>query len=162
MISMTVSFYTGGCGRPWACLWYSWLVISPKTDWVVSKTVHEQNRYFWIFNEYRILAYPNHIYDSTFWYCWMWVTLGMSVIFVDSHISQNRLSSVHNCIVFRALFVRWFLRILRYVHVLHGYCVLGLSKHTYVIGMVQAFQNCAHIRIWIRNRYFGYAQRKHR
>ena len=44
--------------------------------------------------------------------------------------------------------------------VLHGYCVLGLSKHTYVIGMVQAFQNCAHIRIWIRNRSFGYAQRK--
>ena len=31
-ISMTVSFDTGGCGRPWACLWYSWLVISPKTD----------------------------------------------------------------------------------------------------------------------------------
>ena len=26
--------------------------------------------------------------------------------------------------------------------------------------MVQAFQNCAHIRIWIRNRSFGYAQRK--
>ena len=44
--------------------------------------------------------------------------------------------------------------------VLHGYCVLGLSKHTYVIGMVQAFQNCAHIRIWIRNRSFGYGQRK--
>ena len=44
--------------------------------------------------------------------------------------------------------------------VLHGYCVLGLSKHTCVIGMVQAFQNCAHIRIWIRNRSFGYAQRK--
>ena len=44
--------------------------------------------------------------------------------------------------------------------VLHGYCVLGLSKHTYVIGMVQAFQNCAHIQIWIRNRSFGYAQRK--
>mgnify|MGYP006873594104 CR=1 FL=1 len=44
--------------------------------------------------------------------------------------------------------------------VLHGYCVLGLSKHTYVIGMVQAFQNCAQIRIWIRNRSFGYAQRK--
>ena len=44
--------------------------------------------------------------------------------------------------------------------VLHGYCVLGLSKHTYVIGMVQAFQNCAHIRIWIRNRSFGYAQPK--
>ena len=44
--------------------------------------------------------------------------------------------------------------------VLHGYCVLGLSKHTYVIGMVQAFQNCAHIRIWIWNRSFGYAQRK--
>ena len=44
--------------------------------------------------------------------------------------------------------------------VLHGYCVLGLSKHTYVIGMVQAFQNCAHIRIWMRNRSFGYAQRK--
>ena len=44
--------------------------------------------------------------------------------------------------------------------VLHGYCVLGLSKHTYVIGMVQAFQNCAHIRIWIRNISFGYGQRK--
>ena len=44
--------------------------------------------------------------------------------------------------------------------VLHGYCVLGLSKHTYVIGMVQAFQNCAHIWIWIRNRSFGYGQRK--
>ena len=44
--------------------------------------------------------------------------------------------------------------------VLHGYCVLGLSKHTYVIGMVQAFQNCAHTRIWIRNRSFGYGQRK--
>ena len=44
--------------------------------------------------------------------------------------------------------------------VLHGYCVLGLSKHTYVIGMVQAFQNCAHIRIWIRNRSFGCGQRK--
>ena len=44
--------------------------------------------------------------------------------------------------------------------VLHGYCVLGLSKHTDVIGMVQAFQNCAHIRIWIRNRSFGYGQRK--
>ena len=26
--------------------------------------------------------------------------------------------------------------------------------------MVQAFQNCAHIWIWIRNRSFGYAQRK--
>ena len=26
--------------------------------------------------------------------------------------------------------------------------------------MVQAFQNCAHIRIWIRNRSFGYGQRK--
>ena len=39
MISMTISFDTGGCGRPWACLWYSWIVISPKTDWVVSKTV---------------------------------------------------------------------------------------------------------------------------
>ena len=49
---------------------------------------------------------------------------------------------------------------LRYVLVLHGYCVLGLSKHTYVIGMVQAFQNCAHIRIWIRNRSFGYGQLK--
>ena len=44
--------------------------------------------------------------------------------------------------------------------VLHGYCVLGLSKHTYAIGMVQAFQNCAHIRIWIRNRSFGYGQPK--
>ena len=44
--------------------------------------------------------------------------------------------------------------------VLHGYCVLGLSKHTYVIGMVQAFQNCAHIQIWIRNESFGYGQRK--
>ena len=44
--------------------------------------------------------------------------------------------------------------------VLHGYCVLGLPKHTYVIGMVQAFQNCAHIQIWIRNRSFGYGQRK--
>ena len=44
--------------------------------------------------------------------------------------------------------------------VLHGYCVLRLSKHAYVIGMVQAFQNYAHIRIWIRNRSFGYAQPK--
>ena len=44
--------------------------------------------------------------------------------------------------------------------VLHGYCVLGLSKHTYVIGMVQVFQNCADIRIWIRNRSFRYAQQK--
>ena len=26
--------------------------------------------------------------------------------------------------------------------------------------MVQAFQNCAHIKIWIRNRSFGYGQRK--
>ena len=29
-----------------------------------------------------------------------------------------------------------------------------------MIGMVQAFQNCAHIRIWIRNKSFGYGQRK--
>ena len=29
-----------------------------------------------------------------------------------------------------------------------------------MIGMVQAFQNCAHIWIWIRNRSFGYGQRK--
>ena len=26
--------------------------------------------------------------------------------------------------------------------------------------MVQAFQNCAHTKIWIRNRSFGYGQRK--
>ena len=97
MISMTISFDTGGCGRPWACLWYSWLVISPKTDWVVSKTVHEQNRYFWIFNEYRILAYPNHIQDHIFCYIFEEHTLGMSEVFVDSHISQNWLSSVQNC-----------------------------------------------------------------
>ena len=100
MISMTVFFNTGGCGRPWACLWYSWLVISPKTDWVVSKTVHEQNRYFWIFNEYRILAYPNHIQYHIFCYIFEENTLGMSEVFVDSHISQNWLSSVRNCIVF--------------------------------------------------------------
>ena len=36
---MIVSFDTAGCRWPWACLRYSWIVISPKTDWVVSKTV---------------------------------------------------------------------------------------------------------------------------
>ena len=90
---MTVSFDICGFGWPWACLWYSSIVISPKTDWVVSKTVHEQNRYFWIFNEYRILAYPDHI----FCYIFEEHTLGMSEVFVDSHISQNWLSSVQNC-----------------------------------------------------------------
>ena len=97
MISMTVFFNTGGCGRPWACLWYSWLVISPKTDWVVSKTVHEQNRYFWIFNEYRILAYPNHIQNHIFCYIFEEHTLGMSEVFVDSDNSQNWWSTVQNC-----------------------------------------------------------------
>ena len=58
------------------------------------------DRYFNIDTVSRILAYPNHIYDRIFRYLWMRVTLGMSVVLVASHISQNRLSSVQNCIVF--------------------------------------------------------------
>ena len=37
----------------------------------------------------RILAYPNHIYDRIFCYIFEEHTLGMSEVFVDSHISQN-------------------------------------------------------------------------
>ena len=47
------------------------------------------DRYFNIDTVSRILAYPNHIYDRIFRYLWMQVTLGMSVVLVDSHISQN-------------------------------------------------------------------------
>ena len=47
------------------------------------------DRYFNIDTVSRILAYPNDIYDSIFRYLWMRVTLGMSVVLVASHISQN-------------------------------------------------------------------------
>ena len=33
---------------------------------------------------------------------------------------------------------------------LHEFCVVALSKHTYVTGMTQGFQNCAQIRFKIR------------
>ena len=35
--------------------------------------------------------------------------------------------------------------------ILHEFCVVVLSKHTYVIGMTQRFQNCAQIRFIMRN-----------
>ena len=40
--------------------------------------------------------------------------------------------------------------------VLHEFCVVALSKHTYVTGMTQGFQNCAQIRFMMRNESFRY------
>ena len=39
IISMIISFVISLKSTPWGCLRYSWIVISLKTDWVVSKTV---------------------------------------------------------------------------------------------------------------------------
>ena len=47
------------------------------------------DRYFNIDTVSRILAYPNGIYDHIFLYWWVRATLGMSVVLVASHISQN-------------------------------------------------------------------------
>ena len=42
-------------------------------------------------------------------------------------------------------------RYVRCALVLHEFCVVALSKHTYVTGMTQGFQNCAQIRFMMRN-----------
>ena len=41
--------------------------------------------------------------------------------------------------------------------VLHEFCVVALSKHTYVTGMTRRSQNCAQIRFMIRNESLRYA-----
>ena len=52
---MIVYFDTAGCGWPWACLWCSWIVISPITDWLVSKTVSCSGPYSFVdFNAFYV------------------------------------------------------------------------------------------------------------